>query len=417
MPAAPILDGEKPRRSKREMLLAAAAKAFNRSGVTQTSLAQIGQDLGVTRAALYYYAEDRDDLLFQCYRQACETQARDLERAVRGAGSALDRVLAYVRFSFDPERAEVAALCEVALLPDEKRETIEGLRQANLARLMALIEEGGVAREIRPCKPLIVAEAIAGMLAWGPIAPRWSDSAASPNLARLSAGACELLADGVAVDPARASDPIVVDLERLRAPTPAPFDRQAMAAQKTEEVLRTASRLFNERGVDATSLDDIAAALGATKGAVLHYFDDKPALVARCYARAFDLAEAVFEISRSHNGDGLARSLIGYRGLVEINARAGFEPLAPFVGLDALRPEDRAEVRRRITHLENIYPDDATRGVADGSIRDIDLQAVAVASAGTFGWLPKWMDGQKKHDASAIAVELQTLFAAGLRAR
>ena len=71
-----------------------------------------------------------------------------------------------------------------------------------------------------------------------------------------------------------------------------PFDRDAAAAMKIETVLATASRLFNRRGIDGVSLDDVTAELGATKGALYHYFEDKADLVRRCYERAFDFYEA-----------------------------------------------------------------------------------------------------------------------------
>src|SRR4051812_3590769 len=43
------------RELKREALLRAAVSAFNRQGFNQTSLEEIAQKLGVTKAALYYY--------------------------------------------------------------------------------------------------------------------------------------------------------------------------------------------------------------------------------------------------------------------------------------------------------------------------------------------------------------------------
>ena len=52
-------------------------------------------------------------------------------------------------------------------------------------------------------------------------------------------------------------------------------------------MLMTASRLFNRRGIDGTSLDDITAGLGATKGALYHYLDNKTDLVARCHQAGF----------------------------------------------------------------------------------------------------------------------------------
>ncbi len=405
------------KRSKRDALIEAASAVFNTAGVSQTSLADISRRLGITRAALYYYAEDREDLLFQCYRAACETRARDLDAAARAAGSAHARLIAFVRRALDPTRPESAVLCEQALLPEDKRATIEALRQSNLARLIGLIEAGARDGSIRACDALVVAEAVEGMLAWAPMAPRWTGEDARDARANAMNGVIELLTHGIAIDPARAATAPRYDTALLRAPAGNPFDRDAAIAAKTEELLRAASRLFNRKGVDGASVDDIAAEIGATKGAVYHYLADKPQLVARCYHRAFDLSERVFEMTRAHNGDGLARALLGYRLLVEINADETFSPLAPFVGLDALKPADRADIVARIHRLETIYPQNAQGGVADGSIRDIALTDVALASAGAFGWLPKWIDGPHGRTRDAIVDEFITLFAIGLAPR
>ncbi|MGE0044762.1 MAG: TetR/AcrR family transcriptional regulator [Hyphomonadaceae bacterium] len=401
-----------PKRSKRAQLIDAASQAFNARGVSQASLTEIGERLGVTRAALYYYAEGREDLLFQCYRHACEVEARDLEAASKVKGGALARITHFVRARLDPERPETASLCETALLEEEPRETIEGLRQANLARLIDMIEAGQKAGALRRASPRVVAEAIAGMIAWVPLAQRWAETL--PDVARAREAVLELLSRGIAARPVK--DMPEIDLACLRAPAGSLFDRDAAAAMKTEEVLRAASRLFNRNGIDSTSLDEVAAAIGATKGAVYHYLADKPALVARCYHRAWDMSERAFEISRAHNGDGLSRALIAFRLLTEINLREEFSPLAPFVGFEALTSGERAKMRKRVRTLGEIYPADAERGVADGSVRAIDLRAVAGVSAGAFGWLPKWAHDQDELAHDAIAEELTRLFAIGLEA-
>jgi len=56
------------RRSKRDAVLDRAAAHLNARGVSLASLSEVAKALGLTRAALYYYVEDRDDLVFQCYR-------------------------------------------------------------------------------------------------------------------------------------------------------------------------------------------------------------------------------------------------------------------------------------------------------------------------------------------------------------
>ena len=42
-----------------------------------------------------------------------------------------------------------------------------------------------------------------------------------------------------------------------------------------QEILRTAARLFQQRGYDATSMNDVAAALKLSKGGLYHHFQSK----------------------------------------------------------------------------------------------------------------------------------------------
>jgi AcrR family transcriptional regulator len=55
--------------------------------------------------------------------------------------------------------------------------------------------------------------------------------------------------------------------------------RAEQAEQTRDEVLRTARRLFAERGYDGTSLQQIADTMGVTKANVYYYFRTKEALL------------------------------------------------------------------------------------------------------------------------------------------
>ena len=76
------------KRSRRDLLLDEAARQFNAKGISQTALLDVAAALGLTRAAVYYYADDRQDLVFQCYRRSCEALARDLAAASKAPSRA-----------------------------------------------------------------------------------------------------------------------------------------------------------------------------------------------------------------------------------------------------------------------------------------------------------------------------------------
>lgn len=62
------------------------------------------------------------------------------------------------------------------------------------------------------------------------------------------------------------------------------------SASKHERVLDEAARQLNEKGVLLTSLAEIAAKLGVTRGAMYYYVADREDLVFQCYRRAREKA-------------------------------------------------------------------------------------------------------------------------------
>lgn len=405
------------KRSRRDQLLDEAARQLNARGISGTSLADIASALGLTRAALYYYADDRQDLVFQCYRRACEALGRDLAAAALVQDGALDRIAAFITRSLAPDRTEEAVLSEVAYLDDEQRATIEALAAGVLAQLVDLIEAGQRDGEIRACDSAVVAQALIGIVSWVPLAPRWSGDDPAVMRPRICTAAIDLVRDGIAAAPDRASPLPRIDAAVLRGERGNPFRREDAAAMKREELLRIASRLFNQKGIDATSLDEIGAALGATKGVVYHYLTDKPDLVAQCYRRAFALGGRVVDAIDSFEGDCFERAVAGFRLLVEMNARAEFSPLVPLAGIEALEPDARTEIVALARRSEEIFPAYVAAGIAEGTIRTIDVTGAAVALAGAFGWIPKWFDGEDEAMVDHIAGEFSALYAFGLRAR
>src|ERR1700722_3130808 len=74
------------RDARRDALLEAAAAEFNARGVSRASISRIAKAKGLTRAAVYYYVRDRDDLVFQAYLKSCEATAADLNQAAEAGG-------------------------------------------------------------------------------------------------------------------------------------------------------------------------------------------------------------------------------------------------------------------------------------------------------------------------------------------
>jgi len=401
------------RQARRDAVLEAATAEFNARGVGRASFSRIARAVGLTRAALYYYVKDRQDLVRQCYERTCAQMAADLAASEAGGGQGLGRLLAFLRRSLDPERAPSAVLSELDYLEGEARQTIVRAHGDNIARLRALIRGGVEDGSLRPCDDEAIAQAMFGVIAWVPLSVDWVADTDPSYRARTVEAVAELVSDGIAADPAFEFTP-PISARAFAPPPPDAFDREAQAAAKLEQILATASAIFNRKGVEAASLDEITAALGATKGAFYHYLDNRTELMTRCYSRAFGLFEAFVDAADRLGRDGLEKGLIGLALNVQAHTQ-GLAPLVQMVGVESLPAPVRADSRSRI--LQQRFTGFQVEGIAEGVTRQVDVDAVSQLGAGVFEWLPKWFAPGDPRAETRLSDEYLKLFIAGLRRR
>ena len=130
------------RPTQREVLLDEAARQFNARGIAATSVNQVAKRVGLTRAAVYYYVKDSEDLVFQCYLRACQLTADDLAHAHEHGKDDLERIKEFVRRALAPERPQAAVVSEIAYLSDAKRAIIEAEHGRNIAALESFVRSG-----------------------------------------------------------------------------------------------------------------------------------------------------------------------------------------------------------------------------------------------------------------------------------
>src|SRR5437016_8788237 len=58
-----------------------------------------------------------------------------------------------------------------------------------------------------------------------------------------------------------------------------------------QEILRTAARLFQQRGYDATSMNDVAASLKLSKGGLYHHFQSKDEILFEIMNHAMEITQ------------------------------------------------------------------------------------------------------------------------------
>lgn len=402
------------RAAKREKLISGAAALFNARGISATSIAEIADLLDLDRSTIYYYVNDRNELVFQCYSRACELAAEDLSQAAEAA-TGLDRVLTFIRLSLAPDRPPVAVLSEINALDRETAGIIRIANDRNTRTLMGFISQGMTDGSIRVCDREIVAQAINGMLSWSQLLPNWSSEQQGERLwTRTSACMIDLLTNGVAADRGtRFSCKLSVEMFAPKLGNI--FDREESASFKLALLLTTASALFNRNGIEATSIDEIGAAVGLTKGAVYHYLDDKLDLVTQCYGRSFALYDQFVDLARSSGRDGLQAAMINAH--LNIQAQAGpLSPLMPQPGFEALPEPVLRNLHHRAAEQNSAVAGLLQEGMDQGLVRAVEARLVTHICAGAFGWIPKWLPEQPRVTPQAMADEMCDLILFGLSA-
>jgi AcrR family transcriptional regulator len=397
-------------KSRREQLLDQAARELNSKGISMTSLTAVADKLGFSRASLYYYVEDREDLMFQVYLRSSEIMARQLGEAAQTGSSALRIVGNFISRILDPAEPELAALSEIGLLDQAERETVLGVFEAVVARLASILEAGAKAGEIRFCDFPIVARTIISIVHSIPLN---SPLAVALRVSRheIIAAAEDILADGWAADRTKAVNPPPIDFSPLLSQPGGLFDRGAQFDAKREKILAAASQLFNRRGVDTTSLDDIAAAVGATKRTLYHYVGDKPTIISACYARTNRIFSFIREQATAQGGPAINTLVAVLRANAISHQRDDIEPLRPSTGYDSLSEEEKVLATERGRELVQAYRALCREAHKERSMRDVNRDCLLLFMRGAGSWLAKGLvrgdDARKAQIAAEIAEVLR----------
>jgi AcrR family transcriptional regulator len=405
-----------PLTNRHEQVLDEAARQLNAKGVLLTSLQEIATKLGVSRGAMYYYVADREDLVFQCYRRASEITARHLLEAGRSGGTAADVLRTFITRMLDPSEPEIAARAETAMMNDTQRDTIQGLHDAITTRLAHILETGQREGSMRACDIEVNARVILSLVTWAPLARPWAHATGPLGHSRLTAAAVATVLDGMGTQP-HLPQFSALDLSALAPRIVNAFDRAGALEAKREALIREASRLFNRKGIDATSLDEIAAQVGATKRTLHHHLGSKQDLVMACYDRAYRIFFAIRDRMIEYSGSRLEAVSAAMHALAMAYPSEELSPLTPLAGYSALTPEGQSKMDRYGGELGEGYHTTIRRGIQEGSIIDVDVEARALMLPGLLSWLVKDDVPAGKAEQQHIATEIANLVAVGLLTR
>lgn len=184
--------------------------------------------------------------------------------------------------------------------------------------------------------------------------------------------------------------------------------------ERLAEIYRTAAQIILRKGYDATSVNDIANALGMTKAGLYHYISGKKELLFDIMNFGLDeLEEEVAVPARAiKDAEARLRFIVAAHAQLVTRGQGAITILVDEV--TALTPaQGRKITRRKREHFDRL------RNLLDelkaaGKLQDVDTTAATFCLLGMINWLSRWFRQDGALTAEQAAAEIVKIALNGL---
>lgn len=197
---------------------------------------------------------------------------------------------------------------------------------------------------------------------------------------------------------------------------------------RKSEIVAAAAKCFMEKGYSATSVDDVAASIGCTKGRIYHHYGSKTDLFFDVHRQGMEyLFDAVMPVMRN---DSTALSVLEHMLLAHAGAMLEYHTYESVVaqGVHLHRFGNLDETQRAVLD-ELIFSRDAFEGLfkkvllkarKEGAIGDIDPSVAVKMMLGALQWSIFWYrpeQGDSQRKRQALTRKMVTPLMLGIAAR
>jgi AcrR family transcriptional regulator len=191
--------------------------------------------------------------------------------------------------------------------------------------------------------------------------------------------------------------------------TPVQVVASAGAARRdshtVESLLSAAVEVFNVRGYDGTSMEDLAKAAGITKSSIYHHVSGKEELLRLSVTRALDALFAVLDEPESREGSAAARlEHVVRRTCVELVSNLPHVTLLLRVRGNTAAERDALARRRELDHR---VAELVAAAIAEGDLRaGLDPRLTARLVFGLVNSISEWYHPHPAESAAEVAAAL-----------
>ena len=187
-----------------------------------------------------------------------------------------------------------------------------------------------------------------------------------------------------------------------------------------QEILRIAARLFQQRGYDATSMNDVAAALKLSKGGLYHHFQSKDVILFEIMNHAMEVTqERVLNPVR-----GIADPEERLRALIRLHIEVVLSPRDREITVmlhenhplpRALRKRINSRKKDYIHFLESLMAEVQNKARHSHSTKGkVSPRAAAFALLGMINWIYQWYKPEGDLQAQNLIPQFTDLIFGGV---
>jgi AcrR family transcriptional regulator len=184
--------------------------------------------------------------------------------------------------------------------------------------------------------------------------------------------------------------------------------------ERLAEVYRTAAQIILRKGYDATSVNDIANALGMTKAGLYHYISGKKELLFDIMSFGLDELrdECVIPAHSITDASERLHFIITRHAQLVTRGQGAITILVDEI--TALSPAQN----RKITARKRDYFDKLRATLnqlkSEGKLQDVDITTATFSILGTINWLSRWVRSDGPLTPDQIAEEIVKIVLHGL---
>jgi AcrR family transcriptional regulator len=190
--------------------------------------------------------------------------------------------------------------------------------------------------------------------------------------------------------------------------------KSAPSNERLAEIYRTAAQIILRKGYDATSINDIANALGMTKAGLYHYINGKKELLFDIMNFGLDELDEEVATPAAEIAEPAERLRFIIASHAQLVTRGQGAITILVDEITALTPAQNRIITRRKREYFNRLRELLNTLKAEGKLQDVDTTAATFSLLGMISWLSRWFRQNGALTQEQVAEQITKIASNGL---